>query len=67
MPFAFIVGGDWTLPEAPRLDPKLRALDLSRAGKCFQIDGTALDKLDTAGAWLLLRTKAQTWKRRARR
>lgn len=51
----FVVGGDWTLPEAPGLDPKLRALDLS--AREAEIDGKELDKLDSAGAWLLLRTK----------
>lgn len=51
----FVVGGDWTLPEAPRLDPKLRALNLSAHEA--EIDGKELDKLDSAGAWLLLRTK----------
>ena len=55
--FRFIVGGDWTLPEVPRLDPKIaRARSYARRHGS-EIDGTALDKLDTAGAWLLLRTK----------
>ncbi len=52
----FVVGGEWTLPEAPRLDPKLRALDLAHVREA-EIDGKKLDKLDSAGAWLLLRTK----------
>lgn len=52
----FTVGGDWILSEAPRLDPKLRALDLSKTHEA-EIDGKALEKLDSAGAWLLLRTK----------
>jgi phospholipid/cholesterol/gamma-HCH transport system permease protein len=52
----FVFGGDWTLPETPRLDSKLRALNLTDIREA-NIDGKELDKLDSAGAWLLLRTK----------
>lgn len=51
-----LVGGDWTLPEAPDLDPQLRDLEKSQHS-ITHIDGAALSKLDSAGAWLLLRTK----------
>lgn len=52
----FIVGGDWTIAEASRLDLKLRDLDMGRVSEA-RIEGKELDKLDSAGAWLLLRTK----------
>ena len=51
-----IVGGAWTISQARRLDPLLKALDLEGSSK-VEVDCAALDKLDTVGAWLLLRTK----------
>src|SRR5262249_3154405 len=51
-----VVGGSWIISEARRLDPILRTLDAT--GSTFvEIDCGALERLDTVGAWLLLRTK----------
>jgi phospholipid/cholesterol/gamma-HCH transport system permease protein len=54
--FHLIVGGEWVRSEARRLDPVLRALDVGRNGKAI-FDCGAIERLDTVGAWLLLRTK----------
>ena len=54
--FRLVVGGFWIISEAPRLDPDLRALDIADATH-VEIDVGALGRLDTVGAWLLLRTK----------
>jgi phospholipid/cholesterol/gamma-HCH transport system permease protein len=51
----FTVGGAWTRDEAPRLDPLMRTLDIGDYGR-VEIDCRALSRLDTVGAWLLLRT-----------
>jgi phospholipid/cholesterol/gamma-HCH transport system permease protein len=51
-----VVGGFWIISEAGRLDPTLRALDAAGAAR-VEIDCGALGRLDTIGAWLLLRTK----------
>ena len=53
-----VVAGDWTVPEVPRLDGELLRLDLNGV-RDLTIDGTGLEHLDSAGAWLLLRTKQQ--------
>jgi phospholipid/cholesterol/gamma-HCH transport system permease protein len=53
-----VVAGDWTVPEAPRLDDELNKLDFSGV-RDVQIDAAGLEHLDSAGAWLLLRTKQQ--------
>ncbi len=50
-----LAGGDWVVGEAPRLDGELAKLDLSGSGEA-EIDGTHIGLLDSAGAWLLLRT-----------
>lgn len=51
-----VAGGDWVVPEVPRLDRELRALR-SEGALDAEIDGSQIEKLDTAGAWLLLRTR----------
>ncbi len=50
------VGGAWTIRESARLDQELRGLSPGRA-KAIILDGGKIEKLDSAGAWLLLRTK----------
>jgi phospholipid/cholesterol/gamma-HCH transport system permease protein len=48
------VGGAWTIAESARLDRELSALD---AGQGVSIDASQVTRLDSAGAWLLLRTR----------
>jgi phospholipid/cholesterol/gamma-HCH transport system permease protein len=50
------VGGAWTIAESARLDGELNALELKGRGD-IAIDASALSRLDSAGAWLLLRTR----------
>jgi phospholipid/cholesterol/gamma-HCH transport system permease protein len=52
----FVVGGAWTRGEARRLDPLMRSLDIHGYNR-VEIDCRALSRLDTVGAWLLLRTR----------
>lgn len=47
------VGGAWTIGASDRLDRGLSDLAL---GKGTQIDASKISRLDSAGAWLLLRT-----------
>jgi phospholipid/cholesterol/gamma-HCH transport system permease protein len=54
--FRLIVGGFWVISEARRLDPLLQALD-PKGSAHVEIDCKTLERLDTVGAWLLLRTK----------
>ncbi len=54
--FRLIVGGFWVISEARRLDPLLKVLDPT-GYKRIEIDCGTLERLDTVGAWLLLRTK----------
>jgi phospholipid/cholesterol/gamma-HCH transport system permease protein len=51
------VEGDWLLATAAELDRRLRALDLP-SGRQVTLDLAAIERLDTAGAWLLKRTDA---------
>ncbi|MGD0190573.1 MAG: MlaE family lipid ABC transporter permease subunit [Rhizomicrobium sp.] len=50
-----IAAGDWIVAEAPRLDDMLHKLRLGTGGDA-EIDGSGIERLDSAGAWLLLRT-----------
>jgi len=48
--------GEWLVETAADLDRRLRALDVPR-DKRVTLDLAGIDRLDTAGAWLLLRTE----------
>lgn len=48
--------GQWLVATAAELDRKLQALTLPR-GRQVTFDLAAIERLDTAGAWLLLRTE----------
>src|SRR5471032_2729460 len=60
-----VVGGAWTIAESARLDRELNALDLGGSGvECahqitgdIAIDASKISRLDSSGAWLLLRTR----------
>src|ERR1700728_1676331 len=54
--FRLIATGDWVISETPRLDSELKALRVTTA-RDIEIDGSGITLLDSAGAWLLLRTK----------
>jgi phospholipid/cholesterol/gamma-HCH transport system permease protein len=48
--------GSWLVTSAAELDRRLNALDLP-AGRQVTLDLAGVDRLDTTGAWLLLRTE----------
>ena len=48
--------GNWLVSTAAELDRRLHALDLP-TGRRVTLDLAGIDRLDTAGAWLLLRTE----------
>ena len=50
------LGGAWTIAESARLDRELSALDLAGKGD-VSFDASEISRLDSAGAWLLLRTR----------
>jgi phospholipid/cholesterol/gamma-HCH transport system permease protein len=54
--FRLIAGGDWVISESPRLDKELAQLRLTDA-RGVEIDGSGIELLDSAGAWLLVRTR----------
>ncbi|HUO03361.1 MAG TPA: MlaE family lipid ABC transporter permease subunit [Rhizomicrobium sp.] len=51
----FRAGGRWTIAESARLDQQLQKLEVGKA-QALTIDGSKIEKLDSTGAWLLLRT-----------
>ncbi len=48
--------GDWLIATAAELDRRLRALALPQ-GRRVMVDLAGIERLDTAGAWLVLRTE----------
>ncbi|HEX4026878.1 MAG TPA: MlaE family lipid ABC transporter permease subunit [Rhizomicrobium sp.] len=50
------MGGAWTIAESARLDRELAGLELGGRGD-VTIDASKISRLDSAGAWLLLRTR----------
>jgi phospholipid/cholesterol/gamma-HCH transport system permease protein len=48
--------GDWLVASAAELDRRLHAFELP-TGRRVTLDLAGIDRLDTAGAWLLLRTE----------
>ena len=49
------LGGSWTIGESARLDRELKAI--KPAGGAIEIDASQVSRMDSAGAWLLLRTR----------
>jgi phospholipid/cholesterol/gamma-HCH transport system permease protein len=49
-------GGRWTIAESARLDRELRAFDPG-SQRTLIIDASGIERLDSTGAWLLLRTR----------
>ena len=52
----FSAAGEWLVASAAELDRRLRALELPRNQR-VALDLSGIDRLDTAGAWLILRTQ----------
>ena len=50
------MGGAWTIAESARLDRELASVTFKGAGD-VSIDASRISRLDSAGAWLLLRTR----------
>lgn len=53
-----IFTGDWTISEVSHMDIELARIDLGNA-RDVEIDGSNVGAMDSAGAWLLLRTKRE--------
>lgn len=51
-----VLGGEWIVAEAGRMDEALRELSIDGIAE-ITIDGSAIARLDSAGAWLFIRTK----------
>jgi phospholipid/cholesterol/gamma-HCH transport system permease protein len=53
-----IFTGDWTISEVSHMDLELARINLGSARE-VEIDGSNVGAMDSAGAWLLLRTKRE--------
>ncbi|HJW42543.1 MAG TPA: MlaE family lipid ABC transporter permease subunit [Rhizomicrobium sp.] len=60
-----VAEGVWTTRDAASLDAQLQHIDLGDATEA-EIDGSGLERIDSAGAWLLVRTK-RDWEERGKR
>src|SRR5262249_20863552 len=54
--FVLAAAGDWLVASAGELDRRIRAIQMPSSKRVI-LDLTRIDRLDTAGAWLLLRTE----------
>jgi phospholipid/cholesterol/gamma-HCH transport system permease protein len=54
--FVFVASGEWLVATAAELDRQLRAIQLP-IGRPIILDLAGIDRLDSAGAWLLVRTE----------
>jgi len=54
----FFFGGDWVIEEIAALDKSLHTLKLDGARE-VEFDGSEVKRMDSAGAWLILRAKHQ--------
>ncbi len=52
----FRAGGRWTIAESAKLDVELRQLKVG-SGQPITMDASGIERLDSTGAWLLLRTR----------
>jgi phospholipid/cholesterol/gamma-HCH transport system permease protein len=52
------LGGSWVTDEAALLDKKLRTLNVGGV-RVVEFDGSQIHRLDSTGAWLLVRTRRQ--------
>jgi len=55
-PSRLVLGGEWLVAEAARMDAALRALKFGDLSEVI-IDGSGITLIDSAGAWLILREK----------
>ena len=51
-----VLEGDWVVAEAARMDAVLHTFDFGGATDLV-VDGSKIHQLDSAGAWLVLRTR----------
>jgi len=54
--FVLAAAGDWLVVTASELDRRIRSIQMPSSKRVI-LDLTRIDRLDTAGAWLLLRTE----------
>ncbi len=52
----FTAGGPWTIAQSARLDQQLRGLETG-SNEAIAMDASGIERLDSTGAWLLLRTR----------